>query len=122
VAFEGVGLSVDVEVAETVADVDRGLMYRTALGEREGMLFAMGQRKVHTFWMQNTCIPLDILFLDEDGFVVGIRENCNTMDTADIFVTCPSAYVLEVNAGWSRDHGVTAGMTADLSRAVGVSR
>ena len=70
------------------------------------------ERRVHSFWMHNTCIPLDLLFLDEDGLVVGIVENAPTLNDDPRAVSCPSAYVLEVNAGWARRHGVRAGMRA----------
>ena len=116
VHFEAVGAAVDVEIADTEAARDRGLMFRTQLGSDEGMLFVMGRRMVHTFWMENTCIALDLLFVDTDGYVVGIRENVPTMSAADVFVTCPSAFVLEVNAGWARAHGVVAGMMASIER------
>lgn len=109
-------MSVDVELAETEEDQARGLMYRTHLGEDEGMLFPLAERSVHTFWMENTCISLDLLFIDTDGFVVGIVEHAPTMDRGDQSVPCPSAYVLEVNAGWSRRHGVEPGMVATIHR------
>ncbi len=116
VSFAVAGVSLDVELAETVADQNRGLMYRTDLNDDEGMLFVFGQRSVHTFWMKNTCMALDLLFLDEDGFVVGIKEDAKPMDRSDLWVPCPSAYVLEVNGGWSRRHGIRPGMTAEIQR------
>jgi uncharacterized membrane protein (UPF0127 family) len=105
---------VDVEVAERDRDRMRGLMYRTALGEANGMLFVFEGRRTLRFWMRNTCLPLDMLFLDDDGLVVGIEENVPTMNDASYGVDCPSRYVLEVNAGWARRHGVRAGQHARL--------
>jgi uncharacterized membrane protein (UPF0127 family) len=108
---------VSSELARTPEDSARGLMFRTAMDEDRGMLFDLGERKVQQFWMRNTCIPLDMIFIDEDGFVVGILENVPTLNEAPRAVPCPSAYVLEVNAGWSRRHGVRAGQRALLPGA-----
>ncbi|MDP9000049.1 MAG: DUF192 domain-containing protein, partial [Myxococcota bacterium] len=90
-------------------DTTRGLMYRKSLAEDRGMLFDLGTRDDHKFWMHNTCIPLDLLYADEDGFIVGIVENAPTLNDEARGVGCPSLFVLEVNAGWARRHGVKAG-------------
>ena len=106
------------ELARRDADRERGLMFRTSLAEDAGMLFDFGgTREVHTFWMRNTCVPLDMIFLDDDGFIVGIVENAKTLDDTPRSVPCPSAYVLEVNAGWARRHFVRAGQRALLPGA-----
>ena len=92
-------------------------MYRTSMDDGLGMLFDLGKREVHTFWMHNTCIPLDMIFMDDDGFVVGIVENVPTLNDLPRSVPCASTYVLEVNAGWSRKAGVRAGSRARLPGA-----
>lgn len=109
--------SVEVELALTDAETERGLMYRTSMPDGHGMLFAMEERKRQTFWMHNTCIPLDMMFIDDDGLIVGIAENVPTLSDDVTSVACPSSYVLEVNAGWSRAHGVRAGQKALLPPA-----
>jgi uncharacterized membrane protein (UPF0127 family) len=109
VAFEESGAAVDAEFARGEHDTMRGLMFRKSMPEDSGMLFDLGERKEHDFWMHNTCIPLDMIFVDEDGFVVGIVENAPTLNDESRGVGCASRYVLEVNAGWSRRHGVRAG-------------
>jgi uncharacterized membrane protein (UPF0127 family) len=109
--------AVRAELARRPQDTERGLMYRTAMDPEQGMLFDLGERKVQTFWMHNTCIPLDMLFIDDDGLVVGILENVPTLNDAPRSVPCPSTHVLEVNAGWSRRHGVRAGQHAILPGA-----
>jgi uncharacterized membrane protein (UPF0127 family) len=108
---------VSAELARAPQDTERGLMFRTSMDEDRGMLFDLGTREVHQFWMHNTCIPLDMIFLDEDGLVVGILENVPTLNDAPRSVPCPSSYVLEVNAGWSRRVGVRAGSHARLPGA-----
>jgi len=99
----------EVELMATTAHQERGLMFRKSLADDKGMLFAWNQPSVHTFWMHNTCIPLDMLFIDRDGFVAGIVENAPTLNDDGRSIDCPVTYVLEVNAGWSRKHGVVAG-------------
>lgn len=108
VAFE-TGEAVAVEIARTEDETARGLMYRTSMPEGEGMIFAMDRRE-HVFWMHDTCIPLDMLFIDEDGTIVGIEESVPVLNDASRGVGCESTHVLEVNAGWCRRHGIKAGM------------
>lgn len=99
----------EVELMLTEPHQARGLMYRKQLADDHGMLFAFAAESVHTFWMHDTCLPLDMLFVDRDGFVAGIVENAPTLDDDGRSIACPVAYVLEVNAGWARRHGVAPG-------------
>jgi hypothetical protein len=109
VAFpDASGVSVEAELVSSAHDTERGLMYRKSMPEEHGMLFDLRVREEHPFWMHNTCIPLDLLYIDEDGVIVGILENAPTLNDAPRTVGCPSRYVLEMNAGWSRKHGVKA--------------
>ncbi len=109
VAFVESGASVEAELAREQHDTMRGLMFRRSMREDHGMLFDLGTRENHEFWMHNTCIPLDLLYVDEDGLIVGIVENAPTLNDDSRGVDCPSRYVLEVNAGWARRHHVKAG-------------
>lgn len=84
-------------------------MYRTELAQDEGMLFSWHGERIRSFWMKNTCLPLDMLFIAEDGYIVGILENVPTLNLRPRGVRCPAAHVLEVNAGWTRHNGVFAG-------------
>ncbi|MDP9150256.1 MAG: DUF192 domain-containing protein, partial [Myxococcota bacterium] len=101
--------AVDAELVRSEHDASRGLMYRKHMAEDRGMLFDLHVREDHKFWMHNTCIPLDLIYVDEDGLIVGIVENAPTLDDGSRGVDCPSLFVLEVNAGWSRRHGVRPG-------------
>lgn len=105
----GVPLKIQVELAKNEHDIERGLMYRQKMGDDHGMLFKLDGRRDHTFWMRNTCIPLDMMFVDDDGTIVGIVEGAAPLTETVRSVGCPSSYVLEVNAGWSRKHGVAPG-------------
>jgi uncharacterized membrane protein (UPF0127 family) len=110
------GVSVEAEIARSERESARGLMYRKSMAEEHGMLFDLRVRAAHPFWMHNTCIPLDMIYIDEDGLIVGIVENAPTLDDGTRDVGCPSRWVLEVNAGWSRRHGVRAGQHVALPR------
>ena len=100
----------NVELARTEAEKERGLMYRTQLPDAQGMLFSWGGvEQPRTFWMHNTCIPLDMMFIARDGTITGILEQVPTLNDQPRGVPCPAAYVLEVNAGWSRAHGIQSG-------------
>jgi len=102
----------NVELARTEAEKERGLMYRTKLPDAQGMLFSWsGAEQPRTFWMRNTCIPLDMMFIARDGTITGILEQVPTLNDEPRGVPCPAAYVLEVNAGWSRAHGIQSGTT-----------
>lgn len=103
-----------IEIAESDHDRQRGLMYRTKMGDERGMIFTFAEKDDHTFWMHNTCISLDMLFIDDDGMIVGIEESTPTMSDDTFSVGCASKYVLELNAGWTRAHGVVAGQKVKL--------
>jgi hypothetical protein len=98
-----------VELARDDAARTRGLMYRTRLDPDAGMLFSWDTEQPRSFWMLNTCIPLDMLFIAGDGTIVGILEQVPTLNTAPRGVPCAAQHVLEVNAGWTRQHGVLPG-------------
>ena len=116
VRFADSGATVDAELVRSSHDTERGLMYRKAMAEDHGMIFDLVTREDHQFWMHNTCIPLDLVYVDEDGLIVGIVENAPTLDDTSRGVGCPSRYVVEVNAGWSRRHGVKAGQRVAIPR------
>ncbi len=100
---------VTVEVVASPGLIQRGLMYRKFLAPDAGMLFLMPDEDDHQFWMKNTLIPLDIMFISSDMKVAGILENMQPHDTHSRGVGRLSRYVLEVNAGWAKAHGVSAG-------------
>lgn len=107
---------IDVEIAENDHDRQRGLMFRTQMPEMHGMIFVFAEKDDHSFWMHNTCISLDMLYIDEDGLIVGIEEATPTLKDDTFSVGCQSKYVLEVNGGWTRSHGVKAGQWVKIER------
>jgi uncharacterized membrane protein (UPF0127 family) len=100
---------VRVEVVATESLIEKGLMYRQYLAPDDGMLFLMGAEQDWRFWMRNTLIPLDILFITRDLTVAGILYDMKPRDTTSKGVDKPSLYVLEVNAGWAKAHGISPG-------------
>jgi uncharacterized membrane protein (UPF0127 family) len=105
---------VDVELAQTDSNRQRGLMYRTRMGENEGMLFSWDAEAPRTFWMHNTCLPLDMLFIAKNGIIAGILEQVPVLNDDPRGIPCPVAHVLEVNAGWVRAHGVKPGQRVTI--------
>jgi uncharacterized membrane protein (UPF0127 family) len=101
--------AVRVELARTDAERARGLMYRESLADDAGMLFLFDETAEHAFWMKDTPLPLDMVFIDEVGRIVGIVERAEPRTTALRTVGLPSRYVLEVNGGWTRARGVERG-------------
>jgi uncharacterized membrane protein (UPF0127 family) len=102
-------VAVNVEVAATNAKRELGLMYRRHLDEAAGMIFLFKQPQHLTFWMKNTLIPLDMIFAGSDGRIVGIVENATPLSESIDAVDGDSQYVLEVNGGFCKRHGVIAG-------------
>jgi uncharacterized membrane protein (UPF0127 family) len=89
-------------------------MYRKSMADDHGMIFIFDHKSDHAFWMHNTCIPLDMLYINREGIIAGILEQVPTLNEAPRGVRCPVAHVLELNAGWARAHGVAPGMKVKI--------
>lgn len=111
---DGVPLRVKVEVVASEARITTGLMHRTFMPADQGMLFLMGRTDIHSFWMHNTLIPLDMIFIDKELVVVGVVANAAPKTDTSRYVDKPSLYVLEVNGGWAAEHGVVAGTKVEF--------
>ena len=98
-----------VEVARTMAERARGLMYRRTMPEDQGMLFDFHVEDTVTMWMKNTYMPLDMIFVSRDGSVVSITEDAAPMSERVISSAGPAYAVIELNAGAARRIGVVAG-------------
>lgn len=103
--------TVSVDVVATEAAKERGLMFREHLPPDQGMLFLMGEESVHAFWMRNTLIPLDMIFIAKNMTIAGIVENAEPRTDTLRQVQAPSTYVLEVVGGYCAAHKVSAGAT-----------
>jgi len=99
-----------VQVCTTNNEISKGLMFRKdTLNDDEGMLFCMKSRDKHSFWMKNTYIPLDMIFIDYNGKIAGIIKNVEPHSLNNRSINEPSAYVLEVNANFCDKHNVKIG-------------
>lgn len=101
--------TVNVEIADTEASRELGLMYRRHLDENAGMIFVFAKPSHLQFWMKNTVIPLDMIFAGADRRIVGIVREARPFTEAIDAVDGDSQYVLEVNGGFCARHGVAAG-------------
>ncbi|OIN85366.1 MAG: hypothetical protein AUJ12_09410 [Alphaproteobacteria bacterium CG1_02_46_17] len=99
-------ISLDVEVADNSSSRARGLMFRRTMPETSGMLFIFPDMRQPSFWMKNTLIPLDMLFLDENGQVVDIHNMAMPQDLTTITSSQPAKAVLEINGGMAEKWGI----------------
>ena len=98
-----------MEVCANDAERGRGLMFRKSLDDLNGMIFIFPEEREHTFWMKNTYIPLDMLFLSKDLTIVGILENTAPLTETPRSVGKPSTYVVELAGGVTKKFGIKVG-------------
>ena len=122
--------TVHLEVADTEAKRQRGLMFRPSLEPTSGMLFVFDEPGAHPFWMQNCLISIDIIWLDEDGRIADIEGSvppcklpgCSPPCDSNACPTYPhdgrAKYVIEVVAGFAEAHGLKQGDRVQLSGLV----
>ncbi len=114
-ASGGKEVEVRVEIADGPFEQQRGLMYRTSLGEDRGMLFVFQREQPLSFWMKNTRIPLSIAYIDSKGRITDILDMKPLDDKPPHYVSSePVQYALEVNQGFFDEHGVKVGDRARL--------
>lgn len=105
-----------VEVVDTLEKQERGLMFRQSLPENEGMLFVYREPQELAFWMRNTFIPLDIVFVGADGIILNIHQ-ARPLDESVLYRSAGSAkYVIETNQGWFSRHGIRPGDRVTFGR------
>lgn len=98
-----------VELASSAQDQARGLMFRASMGPDEGMLFPTGEPQVRSFWMKNTVIPLDLIFIGPDRRVVNVAANAVPYSEANLVSEAPVIAVLELNGGRAEELGIGPG-------------
>jgi uncharacterized protein len=99
----------EVEMAVTEEEQEKGLMYRRELPDGKGMLFDLGEERPAVFWMKNTYVSLDMIFIRGDGTIANIAENTKPLSEARIYSRGPVRGVLEVVAGTAKRYGIMPG-------------
>lgn len=92
-------IELDIEIADTDFDVETGLMYRNTMAPNQGMLFVFDDETERFFYMKNTKIPLDLIYINTSKNMVSFQKNAKPFDESSLPSHLPAKYVLEVNAG-----------------------
>tara|TARA_Y100000310_G_scaffold193365_1_gene193335 strand:- start:2029 stop:2448 length:420 start_codon:yes stop_codon:yes gene_type:complete len=110
-------IKIEVEIADDFSERTQGLMFRTSLNKNSGMLFVFEEEEKHAFWMKNTLIPLDMVFISEDLEIVDIKnavpceeDNCESYAPKE-----KAKYVLEVNGDFTTKNNINIGDKIRLS-------
>ena len=101
--------TLDIEIADDDYSTETGLMYRTKLETNQGMLFIFPDVQMRSFYMKNTKIPLDIIYIDKDKTIVSFQKNAKPMDETSLPSEAPAKYVLEINGGLSDEWQLEVG-------------
>ena len=107
----------DVELAITPKERSNGLMFREKLNPQKGMLFIFDKEEKHSFWMKNTLIPLDIIWINNNKEIVFISEStqpCKKTSCPSVEPTENAKYVLEINGGISKEIDLAVGDKANI--------
>lgn len=117
-ASDGRSVEIRAEVASTGQQRETGLMFRKSLGRNEGMLFLFPDLAVRNFWMKNTLIPLDMIFISENLTIIRIHHAvpCTTDPCPTYSSGEPAKYVLEVNGNATADYDIRAGSRVEITQ------
>jgi uncharacterized membrane protein (UPF0127 family) len=101
--------AIDVELAQDDLKRQQGLMYRDKLAENQGMVFIFEDEETRSFWMKNTVLSLDMIFVSGRNEIVTIQKNTTPYSEQSYASTKPAKYVVEVNAGYTDRHKIAVG-------------
>ena len=104
-------VEIQAEIADEPSEISKGLSDRDSLGEKSGMYFDLGERRVATFWMKGMLFPIDIIWID-DGKIVYVVKNASvpTENNIPTFTSDkPATHILEVNSGFAKKHSIEVG-------------
>ncbi|KAA5825225.1 DUF192 domain-containing protein [Algibacter amylolyticus] len=108
-ASDATAIKLDIEIADTDFDIQTGLMYRNSMANNQGMLFVFDDEKERFFYMKNTKIPLDLIYINANKIIVSFQKNAKPFDESSLPSNTPAKYVLEVNAGLVDVWGIAVG-------------
>ena len=112
------GITYNVEVVKSQRGQELGLMYRKKLEKKTGMLFIFKKEKKATFWMKNTYIPLDIIFIKKNGKIDSIKLNAKPLDTKSIKSKNKIIAVLEINAGETKQFNFDINSKVEINKFI----
>ncbi|MCX7876686.1 MAG: DUF192 domain-containing protein [Melioribacteraceae bacterium] len=101
--------SIDIEIADTDEQRQLGLMFRDKMEQNQGMLFIFDYEAPQAFWMHNTILPLDIIYVNSKMEIVRIIKNAKPMNDTSLPSIKPAKFVVEVNAGYCDNFGIKEG-------------
>ncbi len=110
---------IDIEIADIESERTIGLMHRWSMPDTQGMLFIFEEEEPRSFWMHNTLMGLDILYVKQDGTIESIAKYCVPKSDKSIPSKGPALYVLELIEGFCDIHGVEVGDRIDFKRTDG---
>jgi len=102
-------IKIDIEIADTYESRMQGLMYRDTMAMNQGMLFIFETEEPQSFWMKDTYIPLDIIFVNSNRKIVKIQPENKILSQTSILSIKPALYVIEVNAGFCKKYNIKEG-------------
>jgi len=100
---------IEIEIADDSLQRETGLMFRDKMGQNQGMLFIFDSEEPQSFWMHNTVLPLDIMYVNSKMEIVSIAKNAKPYDDKSLPSVKPAQYVVEVNAGYCDKVGIKEG-------------
>lgn len=106
----------EIEIADNSYETQTGLMYRSTMDENQGMLFIFDKESQHYFYMRNTRIPLDIIYINKDLEIVSFVKEAVPFDETSLPSKFPVQYVLEVNGGMMEKWGIDVGYKIEFMR------
>jgi len=110
---------VEIELAQTPRERERGLSQREKLAENQGMLFVFDKPDLHSFWTKEMEFPIDIIWIGENRNIVDIARNATPESFPQTFLPkSPALYVLEVNADWTTKNNIMIGASVSFSNGL----
>ena len=108
---------IDIQIANTDFDRQLGLMFRKSMSENQGMLFIFPQESNQSFWMRNTYISLDMIFVNAERRIIKIHKNTKILSDKSYQSSGPAKYVIEVDAGFSNRFNIKVGDSVSWIRS-----